>query len=272
MKKAPQVKRYMVSASRRNDCVANDPDQLARMLEGNSRITAPLKEGIVHTLLVSTKDPRNLLRHQALRKVVSKCEQICVNLTVTGFGGTTLEPMVPHWKELIQCLDELTEFLADPKRLVWCYDPILEWQGLSNVDIDLFSAIAEPFGKVGIERAFAMFYQPYKNSRLGIQSRPDNAHEFAQKMLVVCRDLSIDLSVCHMPGLHRHKCVDASWYAALHHDDDTELATHYQKQKKPHASHCRDPIWDIGWYLPRCSHRCLYCYAAPAIAVDNKID
>jgi hypothetical protein len=77
------------------------------------------------------------------------------------------------------------------------------------------------------------------------------------------RRLGLSLSFCHMPGRHRHRCVDMKWFARLHPDQDQAPVEYYRRTKCPSLSFCRDSIWDIGWYRPRCGRECVYCYAMP---------
>ena len=62
----------------------------------NVRKIAALAEGIgpdrIHTVVLWTKDPTNLLRHPALRRALSGVGQVFIHWTVTGLGGTFLEP------------------------------------------------------------------------------------------------------------------------------------------------------------------------------------
>lgn len=264
-----QKRKYILSASRRTDCVASDPTRLARILRGEFPFARGLKETPVHTLLVSTKDPRNLLDHTDFRQACARCEQICINMTVTGLGGTALEPAVPTWSELRPRMAELAEMIGDPRRITWCFDPILTWAELSNADPQLFRYIAEPLADLGILRLFAMFYRPYSNSRIAVDPlAPEKASDFATELDSIARECQLELSFCHVPGFHRHKCVDLDWLAELHPDQDTSPLAHYKRIKKADTNYCRDAIWDIGWYLPACKHGCRYCYSAPAAGAE----
>ena len=70
----------VISASRRTDLVGCYPDYLIEKLKAYP----PQK---VHTIVIWTKNPCNMIRHQALREVLSQYAQVYVHLTITGLGG-----------------------------------------------------------------------------------------------------------------------------------------------------------------------------------------
>jgi hypothetical protein len=75
----------IVSASRRVDLVAFYPDYMAEKIE-------EIGTENVHTLIIWTKNPSNMLFHSQLNRLLERLDQIYVLLTVTGLGGTPLEP------------------------------------------------------------------------------------------------------------------------------------------------------------------------------------
>ncbi|HRX00426.1 MAG TPA: DUF1848 family protein [Cyclobacteriaceae bacterium] len=253
-------RKYVVSASRRTDMLACDPDRLFAALTGQLPTTRGLEPERVHTLLLSTKDFRPLLDHQGLSDVVKRCDQVCMNLTITGLGGTRLEPRVPNHKLLMNRVEELVDYIGDPRRIMWCFSPILSWEGLSNFSLELFESIATPVAMEGIKKSILTFYIPYGNSQIvpDLINR-DKRILFAQKVDAIAQSLGMHMSICKMKNYHRLRCVDMQWYAELHPEKDDSVVEHYQKMKKP-TGHCRDAIWDIGWYRPRCGHACKYCY------------
>lgn len=255
------MRKYLVSASRRTDMLACQPARLVEALAGRLPGTRYLSPERVHTLLISTKDFRNLLDLPDVRDICGNCEQICMNLTITGFGGSRLEPNVPSADVLLKRLPELVELIGDPRRINWCFDPVLQWDDLSNVSVDLFRRLAHPFAAAGIERVMAMFHYEYEHSRITpIVLDSDQRVEFASQIENVCKQLGMDLSFCHVPGFHRHRCVDVERFISLHPTNDATVREHYRRKAQSTSRHCRDMIWDIGWYLPACRMGCLYCY------------
>lgn len=235
-------------------------DRLIAALEGRLPSMPTLSAETVHTLLISTKDFRPLLDVPALRKVATKCDQVCMNLTITGFGGTLLEPRVPEVKVLVARIGELVDFVGNPARITWCYAPILSWRGFSNMSIEMFREIAEGMSSVGISRMMAVFFQAYDHARI----TPDEIDSktrfhFIKEIDSITGKLGLQLSVCKHGRYHRLKCVDIDYFVDVHPSKDASIIDHYRSFPPP-KGHCRDVIWDIGWYKPSCRHGCLYCY------------
>jgi hypothetical protein len=251
----------MVSASRRTDMLAFQPDRLLAAITGELPFTKVLNPDKIHTLLISTKDFRNILDHRTLKNTCSQCDQVCFNLTITGLGETIIEPNVPNPSVLFERLPELIKFAGDPNRITWCFDPILIWSSISNMDLKLFIRLAQEFATVGVKRVMAMFFYPYRNAKINPSDVPMfEKQNFARQVNEVCVSLDMELSFCHVPGFHRQRCVDLSWFATLHPSQDKTPISHYKKIKCVDSSYCRDAIWDVGWYLPKCLHGCVYCY------------
>ena len=258
-------RKYIVSASRRTDMVACQPEKMAAALNGELKQFNFLKPERIHTLIVSTKDFRNLLDSRRLRDACTRCDQVCVNLTVTGLGGTRLEPNVPSLDVLLPRLPELVAFVKNPLRINWCFDPIIRWENCSNMNPEVFSLLATKFASAGITRVIAMFYRSYEKSHI----KPDVFTEaekksFTDKMTQICAKNGMDLSVCWRPGLHRIRCIDHDWLASLHPEKERDVLRHY-KRVNCGGSPCRDGAFDIGWYRPKCGLGCLYCYAGGAL-------
>ena len=253
-------RKYVVSASRRTDLLASNPNHLLAALNGQLSITKGLRPEKIHTLLISTKDFRPLLDNLELRSLVKRCDQVCMNLTITGLGGTRIEPNVPDHDILLDRLGELVEFVGDPRRILWCFSPILSYQEFSNFSMDIFAPIATSFAKEGISKAVLTFHIPYESSAI-LPDQIDREEQvmFAQQVDTLTQSLKMQMSICKMKNYHRLRCVDMKTYSELHPDKDDSVVEYYQKMKKPRG-HCRDAIWDIGWYMPRCKHACLYCY------------
>jgi hypothetical protein len=235
-------------------------DRLIAALEGRLPSMPTLSAEKIHTLLISTKDFRPLLDVPSLRKAAEKCDQVCVNLTITGLGGTLIEPRVPTMKVMLDRIRELVDFVGDPRRITWCYSPILSWNGISNMSVEMFSSIAEKMSLIGVSRIMAVFFQTYSHKRI----TPDNVDpevklRFAEEIDNIAGKLGFTVSVCKYGRLHRLKCVDMDYFVDVHPTKDGSIIGHYRSFPPP-KGHCRDVIWDIGWYKPVCGHGCLYCY------------
>jgi hypothetical protein len=127
--------------------------------------------------------------------------------------------------------------------------------------VDLFRWLAQPVAEAGVEQVMAMFHFPYQHSQIVPEPLTrSQKHSFALEIEDVCVGLGLKLSFCHIPGLHRHRCVDVERFISLHPTRDASVCEHYRRKARTTSRHCRDMIWDIGWYLPACKMGCAYCY------------
>ena len=108
--------KQVISATRRSDLVACYPEKL---VEEVYRI------GLEHiyTLVIWTKNPQNILTHQPLNELLSKLDQVYLNLTTTGLGGSLLEPNVPDPNEIFHILPEIIDLIGSSQRIAIRFDP-----------------------------------------------------------------------------------------------------------------------------------------------------
>jgi DNA repair photolyase len=262
--KAPGA-RTVLSASRRTELVAHYPDRLAAALEafGPER---------VHTLVVWTKDPRNLLAHPRLRDLAGRLPQTFVHWTVTGLGGSALEPNVPAPEALLPVLPGLIEWLGSPRRLQWRFDPLVEvsraGQTLGNLDLELFGRLAGEFASRGVEVVRTSFVTLYPKVRRRLAAAGLTAREFqageragflARMRELACR-VGMQVLTCCEPGVPRESCIDGRLLAELHPAREP-CSQRRARDQRPRCG-CTESF-DLGYYL-RCPNGCLYCYAQPA--------
>jgi len=262
--KSPQVKK-VVSASRRTELVAHYPDYLVE------RLTALNPESI-HTVVLWTKDPSNLLAHQKLRATLSRVGQVFVHWTVTGLGGTFLEPSVPPMQEQLLLLDAVIEYVGDPRRVHWRFDPLLSArrgeERLSNVDLNLFRPLAERFSIAGIPTVHVSFVSMYRKvvrrlAAVGVTFEEYDC-EMRRQFLSDCAEVAsgygMAIATCCEPGFPVQRCIDGALLTDLHPTNEPCRTERASGQRK--LCGCTVSL-DVGRYLP-CPNRCLYCYAHPA--------
>jgi len=262
----PAVKR-VISASRRTDLVAHYPDLLAGRI-------AEAGPGAVHTLVVWTKDPANLLRHAPLRRMLADLDQIYLHWTITGLGGTFLEPRIRPPADQIALLPEIIGLLGSPRRIAWRYDPLITasraGETLSNVDVGRFGALAEAFGRQGVARVHTSFVSLYakvrrRAGRAGVEIVEHPAGERAEHLRLLRGEASrqgLEVITCCEEGQPRGACIDGALLASLHPAGEP-CSTRRARGQRPLCG-CTESL-DIGAYL-RCPSGCLYCYGSPASA------
>jgi len=259
----------VLSASRRTDLVACYPEYLIEKLKEHP------PEG-VHTIVIWTKNPQNMIVQGPLRKVLAGYRQIYLHLTITGLGGSLLEPHIPPWRQTAAMIPALVELLGDQRRLSWRFDPIVRADtGGNTIDnYPLFSEISRCMSLHGITTCRTSWVQPYRKvtRRLAKKGISLNLHTEKEKKAqaaelertaVAC---NITVLFCSAEGFQRSRCIDGQLLSALHPDG---LSCSVKKAKGQRTlCGCTESI-DIGWYSLKCPNGCLYCYAEPLVEEDT---
>jgi DNA repair photolyase len=254
----------VISASRRTDLVAHYPEQLAARLR-------QLGPESIHTVVIWTKDATNLLRHQGLRDALAQAGQVFVHWTITGLGGSFLEPSVPPPAAQLALLDELVAFLGDHRRLHWRYDPLISArrgeERAGNLDPSLFQSLAEPLAAAGVPVVHTSFVTLYPKvvrrlAAAGVKVEempPEERPALLEGLSAAAQSLGMALTTCCEPAHGRRRCIDGDLLTALHPAHEPCRTDRAKGQRD--LCGCTASL-DVGSYLP-CPNRCLYCYAHP---------
>ncbi|MCP4717174.1 MAG: DUF1848 domain-containing protein [Deltaproteobacteria bacterium] len=256
----------VISASRRTDLVACYSDFLIEKLQ-----EFPPEQ--VHTLVIWTKDPANMLAPGPLREVLAGYRQLFVHLTMTGLGGSVLEPRIPSWQQVAAQLSDLVAFVGDPRRITWRFDPIvravIEGQVMTN--FDLFSQLAVQVAKSGITTCRTSWVEPYRKVMRRVEKKgivlnthaPEEREAQARRLQTIAADCGMQMIYCSMEGFERSSCIDGRLFNELHPDGLVCSVRRARGQRK--LCGCTESR-DIGWYSQKCPHGCLYCYAEPLVS------
>jgi len=255
----------IISASRRTDLPGFHPDECAARL---SRLRKP-----VHSVFFWTRYPGALHRPSLLGDTVRYgIENALVHLTVTGLGGTRLEPHVPDTESTLADVPPLIEALkGEPRRIIWRFDPVL----LEKMTPETFAPLAERFGAMGVRRCVISFpaLMSLKGSLVSAYARHGiSRHERGEKRDAALRLAEagqrhgVALSACCQPKLVKDcggavteaACIDAALAMALH-----PRALPLDLPEDPsQRRHCHCALsHDIGKYTDRCRSGCIYCYS-----------
>ncbi len=261
----------VISASRRVDMVGCYPDDLVRILETKS------PPDTVHSLVLWTKNANNLFAHAKLSQIVKTYTQIYLHYTVTGMGGTTLEPAVPSTEVAMAMLPRLVALLGSPRRIRFRFDPIVHFMlpdGKPYCNITVFEQLAPKIAANGITDISISWMSEYKKvvnrlsrSRIGIQPLTQEQWQLeADFMLERARENGLTIHGCCVPGLPPSRCIDGPLLNDLH---PMGWICSTRKARGQRSSCGCTESWDVGWYY-RCRHGCLYCYASPAMVSRNR--
>lgn len=253
----------VLSASRRTDLAGCFPN----VLEERLREYPP---EVVHSLVIWTKNPRNLVMEGELKEALKKYRQIYLHLTITGMGGGEFEPLIPPWKETVGMIGPLVELVKDPGRISWRFDPILEVEGggrtYSNFPCfpRLCTAIA-PWGIKTCRVSWVSAYQKVVRRLAGrgwslVSADRERRKKQVEGLKTVARTHGMEVFFCSMEGLPVSRCIDGELLSRIH-PDGVSCSREKARGQRPLCG-CTHSL-DIGWYSLKCSHECMYCYATP---------
>jgi hypothetical protein len=274
----------VVTASRRTDlpgryagwlseCIRAGQAIVPQPYSGRPRLVS-LRPSDVHTLVLLSKDFGPLLRDEAgLRAALANLRHVTCQFTVTGLGGSRLEPGVPPAGQALEQLPSLVAWLGDARRLTLRFDPIVHWHEDGRVQSNfawsgevLAACAAAGVSKLRI--SFATIYR--KMSRRGVawvDPPLDEKLGMARDLVAAAARLGIAVHGCCQPdlasvGVQASGCVDAAELSELHPDhlDASTQRAHGQRA----ACLCSESV-DVGSYEQPCPNGCLYCYARPLV-------
>lgn len=231
-----------------------------------------------HTLMVWTKFPAALLS-EPLRSFLVDIQrqgvQVCLQLTITGMGGTEIEPGVPSWQETVAQLPEVIDLIGDPRRIKARIDPQLRYMDAAGVvrsNYGQLEPIMSACAALGIEDFATSFVENgmhrkvtarFEKAGYTLMAPDENERlQIAESMMDVAATLGVNLSACAVPGLPTGRCLDPDRLEELH-PAHRELVHEKKKQLgRPLCGCCFD--LDLGGWPPKkCPSGCLYCYATP---------
>ena len=277
--------RQVISASRRTDIPMHfSPWLAAAVVQGHVEVPQPysgrvrsvsLRPEDVHSFVLWSKDFQPLLQDAGgARTALARYDQVFCHLTLTGLGGTRVEPSIRPWREVACQLPELIEFAGDARRVVVRYDPIVHWYegGQVQSNLSLAEPILQVVSEAGLSTVIVSFATLYGKvlKRKGwrwYDPTVEEKQEIAARLLRTTSSLGLTLSACSQAalqatGIEPSRCIDGELLSRLH-----PLALPAAKDKdlgqRPECG-CTRSV-DIGSYLMRCPNGCRYCYANPLI-------
>ena len=278
--------RQVISASRRADLPRCFPETLAAWLrEGQVKVQNPfngrerlveLKPAFVHTLVLWSKDYSPLLENAGgLREQLGHYNQVFFHFTITGLGGTLLEPGIIPWEKAVYQFRKLIELAGDPGRVNWRFDPIVFWREGGHIQSNLaaFKRICTVASQAGLRRVTVSLCQWYRKSlrrarqyklnwikprAFRIRAIADWLQEQAKKHGIEVRSCCTSEFIPH--GIKSAQCIDGELLTELH--PQKEIAALKKDPGQRPDCGCTLSV-DIGSYQMACPQGCVYCYANP---------
>lgn len=278
----------VISASRRTDLVAFFPEWLASSVNEEKALvygpsgraySADLRPQSVHTFVLWSKNFANLIKNRhGLRDYLAKYDQLYFHFTITGLGGSLIEPGVPPPETALAQLETVVEMAGRPERVSLRFDPVVFWEerGKRLTNVAFFEDLAPRAASLGIKTvrfSFAQWYRKAKRraARCGfryVDPPAEDKLEAARRLAEIARQQGISLFSCsqdflaQVPGIQPSSCIDGRLLQALH--PRAEPVSGIKDRSQRRECRCTESV-DIGSYTQSCPHSCLYCYANPRL-------
>jgi hypothetical protein len=259
----------VLSASRRTDLPGFHAETCAARIR--SRV-AGLRTRHLHGVVFWTRHFAPFLRGGTLHDLVHReIANPIINLTITGLGGSRLEPATPGLDAALGALPALVDaFHGEPWRVRWRFDPILA----DHSRLDDFARIAAAMSALDVPTCTFSFpaYHSLKGDlgpqfeAAGIRRWRDEEKAGAVRSLVeIARPLGITLLSCAQPenlAMSPHvaaaQCIPADVLSRGH----PAGAICDLGRDRSQRTHCLCiESEDIGRYDDLCLGGCAYCYS-----------
>jgi hypothetical protein len=153
---------------------------------------------------------------------------VVVQLTVTGFGGSPVEPGIPRPGEAAEALGLAIEAgIVEPRAVKLRYDPVgeIEFEGgpvYSNMRLEVFTRVLDLFEPLGVTRVTASKLDnvnyPSVNERLAkagggvVEKGGEEMRGFMRELARECSGRGMGYSTCVLPYdeemVEREGCID----------------------------------------------------------------
>jgi len=260
----------ILSASRRTDLPGYHPEACAERIRNR---VARLRTRRLVAVVFWTRHIRSFLPGRPLHRLVSsELSNPFVQLTITGLGGTRIEPNTPDTETILTDLPRLREVFHDePWRILWRFDPLLK--GFTS--LGTFRRLGDTLAGQGITSCTFSF-PSYFSLKGDLSPRFQEAgippwteaeqFDFTEEMSRIAQEIGITLRVCAQPKIAQaHPDVQPAQCIPklLIEKGDPLGGTVDLPKDRSQRTHCLCiESEDIGDYVKDpCHGGCVYCYS-----------
>ena len=208
------------------------------------------------------------LTDKLIEKLIEHKDKCILHFTVTGMGGSKIEPFVPTVEQSVKKIKKLIDGGFPVKQVVLRIDPIVP----TAKGVETAKNVLEEFSGLGIERIRISFLDMYKHVKERFQENdisipyngsfhaPDSIRQFAFKQMY---EKAIEfgymiVQTCGEPGFESTPCISQMDIDILGLTDVIKL-----EGSKEQRSSCGCPANKrqlVRAKPHRCEHKCLYCF------------
>jgi len=208
------------------------------------------------------------LTDKLIEKLVEHKDRIILHLTVTGFGGSRIEPFVPRVIDTHKGLTKLLEAGFPVSHVVLRVDPIVPTERGINTALDVIMA----FSGLGIKRVRFSFLDNYKHvkDRFEKEGIPElyggEFHaplelrlEYAKKIEETANNAGFEsIEACGEPGIESISCLSQKDIDILGLTDQITLEGSAEQRESCHCPANKSELLRVKPH--QCENKCLYCY------------
>jgi len=275
----------IISCSRRTDIPAFYYDWLQESLQkeevecinpfGPNKYNVSLKPSDVHSIVLWSKNFANVVKNPALLNKYN----LFFHFTITGYSKK-FESLSPPMETTIEQMKQLASKYS-PEQINWRFDPIMFTQDAEQIPkgrnssenrLETFRYLCQKISEYGVTRCtisyldlYGKVQEVFKKKKIDlIMPNDQEMIQFTDEIVKIANEYGIQIYTCAekiaegCKGVFAGKCIDGELLANLF----GERASKAQANLREGCGCTKSK--DIGNYLQKCKHGCLYCYANPA--------
>ena len=206
------------------------------------------------------------LTDRVIDKLIENKDRCILHLTVTGWGGTPMEPLAPTVNWSRNQYSKLVKAGFPVQQVVLRIDPII----LTEEGMEAVNDVLDAFRDSGISRYRISFLDMYKHAKerfllAGIDIPHQTFHapletrrNLVREMIEDGNDTGYTVEVCGEPGIPSTPCISQKDIDILGLTGEIILKG---KADQRDSCHCPANKKQILTKRPgRCQNQCLYCY------------
>lgn len=206
------------------------------------------------------------LTNKLIEKLIENKDKCILHCTITGFGGTKIEPFVPNIEEAFSKFNQLIEQGFPTEQIVLRIDPVIPTEKGINVAknvlelfkgsgikrvrfsvLDMYKHVKERFEENGFPIPYDTFHAPYE-----IRKKVYNMFkEYGEKY-------NFDIEVCAEPGFESTPCLSQKDIDILGLTDKITLVGSAEQRKSCGCYGNKKQL--IMYNSSKCANKCTYCY------------
>lgn len=207
------------------------------------------------------------LTKKLIEKLIEHKDKVIFHFTVTGFGGTKVEPMVPDYNTSFEKLKELLDGGFPVGQVVLRVDPVIP----TEKGINLAKDVVEKFSELGIKRVRFSVLDMYKHVKERFEENGfpipyDSFHapiEIRKKILNMFIEFGakygFDVEVCGEPGIESVSCLSQKDVDILGLTDAIKLEGSKGQRKSCGCPKNKKELITSG-FKDKCPNACVYCF------------